>query len=98
MAEKYLVWPIRIFLYLLAIVISLFYSLCLFMATEYGARFIAKNVFQDNLNFNEIKVQPSLLGIKINMQDFYYRGAADFYGEELALEINFLNSVISNHI
>ena len=98
MAEKYLVWPIRIFLYLLAIVISLFYSLCLFMATEYGARFVAKNVFQDNLNFNEIKVQPSLLGIKIKMQDFYYRGAADFYGEELALEINFLNSVISNHI
>tara|TARA_B100000963_G_scaffold40502_1_gene30153 strand:+ start:33 stop:590 length:558 start_codon:yes stop_codon:yes gene_type:complete len=68
------------------------------MATEYGARFIAKKIFQDNLNFNEIKIQPSLLGIKISMEDFYYRGAADFYGKELALEINFLNSVISNHI
>tara|TARA_Y100001935_G_scaffold191777_1_gene159975 strand:+ start:487 stop:2520 length:2034 start_codon:yes stop_codon:yes gene_type:complete len=98
MAEKYLVWPIRIFLYILAIFITSFYSICLFMTTEFGARYVAKNIFQENLNFEEIQVQPSLIGIKIDMKNISFNGAAEFYGDELSLEINFINSIISKKI
>ena len=98
MVKKYLIWPIRLFLYLIAIFILSFYSFCLFISTDYGSKAITKYLFEDNIQFEEISIEPSLLGIQVDIKNFQYIGAADFSGEEINLEINFLNSVIGNKI
>ena len=98
MVKKYLIWPIRLFLYLIAIFILSFYTFCLFISTDYGSKAITKYLFEDNIQFEEISIEPSLLGMQVNIKNFQYIGAADFSGEEINLEINFLNSVIGNKI
>ena len=98
MVKKYLIWPIRLFLYLIAIFILSFYTFCLFISTDYGSKAITKYLFEDNIQFEEISIEPSLLGMQVNIKNFQYIGAADFSGEEINLEINFLNSIIGNKI
>jgi len=98
MVKKYLIWPIRLFLYLIAIFILSFYTFCLFISTDYGSKAITKYLFEDNIQFEEISIEPSLLGMQVDIKNFQYIGAADFSGEEINLEINFLNSIIGNKI
>ena len=98
MVKKYLIWPIRLFLYLIAIFILSFYTFCLFISTDYGSKAITKYLFEDNIQFEEISIEPSLLGMQVDIKNFQYIGAADFSGEEMNLEINFLNSIIGNKI
>ena len=98
MVKKYLIWPIRLFLYLIAIFILSFYTFCLFISTDFGSKAITKYLFEDNIQFEEISIEPSLLGMQVDIKNFQYVGAADFSGEEINLEINFLNSVIGNKI
>ena len=98
MVKKYLVWPIRLFLYLLAIFILGFYTLFLFVSTEYGSRLVSKNLFEDSLIYEEIYIEPSLLGLEVDIKNFKYIGAADFSGEEINLKINFLNSLVADMI
>ena len=98
MVKKYLIWPIRLFLYLVAIFILSFYFFCLIISTNYGSKLITSYLFEDNLQFQEIFIQPSLLGMKVDIGNFQYMGAAEFSGEEINLQINFLNSVVGNKI
>ena len=98
MVKKYLIWPIRLFLYLIAIFILSFYFFCLIISTNYGSKLITSYLFEDNLQFQEIFIQPSLLGMKVDIGNFQYMGAAEFSGEEINLQINFLNSVVGNKI
>ena len=78
MVKKYLIWPIRLFLYLIAIFILSFYTFCLFISTDYGSKAITKYLFEDNIQFEEISIEPSLLGMQVNIKNFQYIGAADF--------------------
>jgi len=98
MVKKYLIWPIRLFLYLIAIFILSFYFFCLIISSNYGSKLITSYLFEDNLQFQEIFIQPSLLGMKVDIGNFKYMGAAEFSGEEINLQINFLNSVVGNKI
>ena len=98
MVKKYLIWPIRLFLYLIAIFILSFYTFCLFISTDFGSKAITKYLFEDNIQFEDISIEPSLLGMQVDIKNFQYIGAADFSGEEINLEINFLNSIIGNKI
>ena len=98
MVKKYLIWPIRFFLYLLAIFISNFYIFCLFISTDYGSKFITNYLFEDNIKYQDISIEPSLLGMQVDIGNFQYTGAADFSGEEIKLKINFLNSVVGKKI
>ena len=98
MVKKYLIWPIRFFLYLLAIFISNFYIFCLFISTDYGSKFITNYLFEDNIKYQDISIEPSLLGMQVDIRNFQYTGAADFSGEEIKLKINFLNSIVGKKI
>ena len=98
MVKKYLIWPIRFFLYLLAIFISNFYIFCLFISTDYGSKFITNYLFEDNIKYQDISIEPSLLGMQVDIGNFQYTGAADFSGEEIKLKINFLNSIVGKKI
>ena len=98
MVKKYLVWPIRFFLYFIALFILIFYALCLFISTDYGSKSITKYLFEESIQYEKISIEPSLLGIQVDIRNFQYTGAADFSGEEINLEINFLNSIIGNNI
>tara|TARA_X000000950_G_scaffold289315_1_gene411902 strand:- start:12571 stop:14589 length:2019 start_codon:yes stop_codon:yes gene_type:complete len=98
MVKKYLVWPIRLFLYFIALFILSFYAFCLFISTDYGSKSITKYLFEDNIQYEKISIEPSLLGIQVDIRSFQYKGAAAFSGEKINLEINFLNSIIGNKI
>ena len=98
MVKKYLIWPIRLFLYFLAILILSFYTFCLFISTNYGSKLITSYLFEDNIKYQKISIEPSLLGIKVDISNFHYKGAADFSGEDIGLQINFLNSVVGKKI
>ena len=98
MVKKYLIWPIRFFLYLLAIFISNFYIFCLFISTDYGSKLITNYLFEDNIKYQNISIEPSLLGMQVDIENFQYTGAADFSGEEINLKINFLNSIVGKKI
>ena len=98
MVKKYLVWPIRFFLYFIALFILSFYALCLFISTDYGSKSITKYLFEESIQYEKISIEPSLLGIQVDIRNFQYTGAAAFSGEEINLEINFLNSIIGNNI
>ena len=69
MVKKYLIWPIRLFLYLIAIFILSFYTFCLFISTDYGSKAITKYLFEDNIQFEEISIEPSLLGMQVNIKN-----------------------------
>jgi len=98
MVKKYLVWPIRLFLYFIAILIVSFYSFCLFLTTDYGSKQTSSMLFGESFDFKDISIEPSLLGMRVEIDDFSFRGAANFSGENIILEINFLNSLIGNLI
>ena len=98
MVKKYLIWPIRLFLYLIAIFILAFYSFCLVISTNYGSQLITNYLFKDNFKYREISIEPNLLGMQVDIENFQYIGAADFSGEEIKLQIDFLNSIVGNKI
>ena len=98
MVKKYLIWPIRLFLYLIAIFILAFYSFCLVISTNYGSQLITNYLFKDNFKYREISIEPNLLGMQVDIENFQYTGAADFSGEEIKLQIDFLNSIVGNKI
>ena len=98
MVKKYLIWPIRLFLYLIAIFILAFYSFCLVISTNYGSQLITNYLFKDNFKYQEISIEPNLLGMQVDIENFQYIGAADFSGEEIKLQIDFLNSIVGNKI
>ena len=98
MAKEYIVSSIRLFLYLLAVFIISFYIFFLYISTDYGSRSIIKYLLNDTIKYEEISIKPSLLGLRVEINDFKYSSAADFSGEEIDLEINFLNSIIGNKI
>jgi hypothetical protein len=98
MVKKYLIWPIRLFLYLIAISIICFYSFCLILTTDFGSKQTSKLLFGDNVSFEDISIEPSLLGMKLDIKGFSFLGAATFSGDRINLEINFLNSLIGKVI
>lgn len=98
MVKKYLIWPIRLFLYLLAILIIGFYSFCLFLTTDFGSKETSKLLFGENITYEGILIEPSLLGMKVEIDGFSFSGAANFSGDRINLEINFLNSLIGKMI
>ena len=98
MVKEFLIWPIRIFLYLVAIAIIIFYSIALFISTSYGTEKIKEYFFDDSLTYKSAKVEPSLLGVSVKLENFSYSSAVLFEGEEIELELNLLNSVISQRL
>ena len=98
MVKEFLIWPIRIFLYLVAIAIIIFYSIALFISTSYGTEKIKEYFFDDSLTYQSAKVEPSLLGVSVKLENFSYSSALLFEGEEIELELNLLNSVISQRL
>ena len=98
MVKEFLIWPIRIFLYLVAIAIIIFYSIALFISTSYGTEKIKEYFFDDSLSYQSAKVEPSLLGVSVKLENFSYSSALLFEGEEIELELNLLNSVISQRL
>ena len=98
MVKEFLIWPIRIFLYLVAIAIIIFYSIALFISTTYGTEKIKEYFFDDSLTYQSAKVEPSLLGVSVKLENFRYSSAVLFEGEEIELELNLLNSVISQRL
>jgi len=98
MVKEFLIWPIRIFLYLVAIAIIIFYSIALFISTGYGTEKIKEYFFDDSLTYQSAKVEPSLLGVSVKLENFSYSSAVLFEGEEIELELNLLNSVISQRL
>ena len=98
MVKEFLIWPIRIFLYLVAIAIIIFYSTALFISTSYGTDKIKEYFLDDSLTYQSAKVEPSLLGVSVKLENFSYSSAVLFEGEEIELELNLLNSVISQKL
>ena len=98
MVKEFLIWPIRIFLYLVAIAIIIFYSIALFISTSYGTEKIKEYFFDDSLTYQSAKVEPSLLGVNVKLENFSYSSAVLFEGEEIELELNLLNSIISQRL
>ena len=98
MVKEFLIWPIRIFLYLVAIAIIVFYSIALIISTSYGTEKIKEYFFDDSLTYQSAKVEPSLLGVSVKLKNFSYSSAVLFEGEEIELELNLLNSVISQRL
>ena len=98
MVKEFLIWPIRIFLYLVAITIIIFYSIAIFISTSYGTEKIKEYFFDDSLTYQSAKVEPSLLGVSVKLENFSYSSAVLFEGEEIELELNLLNSVISQRL
>lgn len=98
MAKEILIWPIRFFLYLVAIAIIGFYSVALFISTGYGTEKIKEYFLHDSLTYQSAKVEPSLLGVSVKLENFSYSSAVLFEGEEIELELNLLNSVISQRL
>ena len=68
MVKEFLIWPIRIFLYLVAIAIIIFYSIALFISTSYGTEKIKEYFFDDSLTYQSAKVEPSLLGVNVKLK------------------------------
>lgn len=94
----WLIWLIRIFLYLVSLSIIAFYLLALFISTSYGTEKITKYFLDDSLTYEFAKVEPSLLGVNVRLENFSYSSAVLFQGEEIDLELNLLNSVISKRL
>ena len=98
MAKEPLIWLIRIFLYLVSLTIIAFYSLALFISTSFGTEKITKYFLDDSLTYKFAEVKPSLLGVNVRLQNFSYSSAVFYQGEEIELELNLLNSVISQRL
>ena len=73
MAKEYIVSSIRLFLYLLAVFIISFYIFFLYISTDYGSRSIIKYLLNDTIKYEEISIKPSLLGLRVEINDFKYR-------------------------
>ena len=98
MVKEFLIWPIRIFLYLVAIAVIIFYSIAIFISTNFGTEKIKEYFLDDSLKYQSAKVEPSLLGVSVKLENFSYSSAVLFEGEEIVLELNLLNSIISQRI
>ena len=85
MAKESLIWLIRIFLYLVSLSIIAFYLLALFISTSYGTEKITKYFLDDSLTYEFAKVEPSLLGVHVRLENFSYSSAVLFKVKRLIL-------------
>ena len=83
---------------MVSLTIITFYSLALFISTSFGTEKITKYFLDDSLTYQFAEVEPSLLGVSVRLQNFNYSSAVFFQGEEIELELNLLNSVISQRL
>ena len=73
MVEKYLIWPLRLFLYFSGLFLIIFYSTIGFLSLNDISNRLVGSFFGNAIEFEEIEVQPSFLGLEISIEDIFAR-------------------------
>ncbi len=96
MAEKYLIWPLRFFLYISSILVALFYFTIFSLSINYVSKLFIQNTIGDDIVYTDLSVQPSLTGILVKASDLsYISEEATFSAEEISVEVDFINTLIT---
>ena len=96
MAEKYLIWPLRFFLYISSILVALFYFTIFSLSINYVSKLFIQNTIGDDIAYTDLSVQPSLTGISVKASDLSYKSEeATFSAEEISVEVDFINTLIT---
>ena len=96
MAEKYLIWPLRFFLYISSILVALFYFTIFSLSINYVSKLFIQNTIGDDIAYTDLSVQPSLTGISVKASDLsYISEETTFSAEEISIEVDFINTLIT---
>ena len=97
MVEKYLIWPVRLFLYFSCLALLAFYSIIFSLSFNGVSNAIINTTMGENISYSNLSVKPSLLGIKIEGENVSFKEKdVDFNVERINLDLDFLKTLIKN--
>ena len=97
MVEKYLIWPARLFLYFSCLALLAFYSIIFSLSFNGVSNAIINTTMGESISYDSLSVKPSLLGIKIEGENFSFKEKdVDFKVERINLDLDFLKTLIKN--
>jgi hypothetical protein len=98
MVKKHLIGILRIFLYLLAVILLSFHLFGISLNFSNINSFFINKIFAGKLSYEGISFRQSLKGIDINLENFNYDGDIKVEGQNLFLKLNLLNSFLSKEV
>ena len=99
MVEKYLIWPLRLFLYFSGLFLIIFYSTIGFLSLNDISNRLVGSFFGNAIEFEEIEVQPSFLGLEISIEDILFKDPSyEFSASEVELSFDILKSLVGKRM
>lgn len=99
MVEKYLIWPLRLFLYFSGLFLIIFYSTIGFLSLNDISNRLVSSFFGNAIEFEEIEVQPSFLGLEISIEDILFKDPSyEFSASEVELSFDILKSLVGKRM
>ena len=99
MVEKYLIWPLRLFLYFSGLFLIIFYSTIGFLSLNDISNRLVDSFFGNAIEFEEIEVQPSFLGLEISIEEILFKDPSyEFSASEVELSFDILKSLVGKRM
>ena len=99
MVEKYLIWPLRLFLYFSGLFLIIFYSTIGFLSLNDISNRLVSSFFGNAIEFEEIEVQPSFLGLEISIEEILFKDPSyEFSASEVELSFDILKSLVGKRM
>ncbi len=99
MVEKYLIWPLRVFLYSSGLFLIIFYITIGFLSLNDISSRVVKNIYGQSVTFREIEFQPSILGLEVSVEDLLFKDPSyEFSADRINLSLNILKSIVGKRL
>ena len=84
MVKKYLIWPLRFFLYISALFLIIFYSFLFILSINEVNKKVLDSFYGNSLFYGGLEVKPGFFGINLKITDL------EFTNENLSLSSQYL--------
>ena len=72
MVEKYLIWPLRVFLYSAGLFLIIFYTAIGFLSLNDISSRVVNNIYGKSLTFSDIEFKPRILGLEVSAEEILF--------------------------
>lgn len=99
MVKKYLIWPLRLFLYISALLLIIFYSFLFVLSINEINKKVLDLIYGNNLLYGGLEVEPGFFGVNLKITDLEFTNEnLSLNSEYLFAETNFLSSLLTRTI
>ena len=99
MVEKYLIWPLRVFLYSAGLFLIIFYTAIGFLSLNDISSRVVNNIYGKSLTFSDIEFKPRILGLEVSAEEILFVDPSyEFSAKKINLSVNVLKSIVGKRL